>query len=1175
MNSKNTKNKTIKATLAVATAISAATSLPISLVQQVQAKEDTSGVNDVKEPVKKAELQKQVDEKNTEVVAASTALNAAESTRNDSKTKYDAVSKSYTDTVNKSVEAGDYVDNALVAEITARAKDVADLQQKLSDQKAQKEALDAQVQEKQAQLDAEQARLDEATKALENSKEQNKDTLTKLEEAKKTKEDTSALVETLEKQLEKTKEALSIAETNLKDAQTSLEGHKAELAKLLKEKDALTEKLESNQDKLAELKDALSKEYTDEEIAQMESEIASLNDEMASITASIEAQNKQIADAEANVEAQTKVLDEANAEFEKASAELASITEEVANAKDNYDVAEKNYNDLQKQVDDLEAGVDTAELTKLKGELAELKEKQDAADKEYENAMDTYTKANQALQDAYLKYNDNVANFFQYVADNTTDEAVKKDIQWAMNELKKYDGKNVPSNEFDVKYYDSKNVDGTPYSLTQFAEALNYLKTANAIRAKEGAKELKISYYLMAVSAIQNQVSSITHYHANMYSGEFAENLYLTSKMPDSKEFQKEDGTIDIDRLEAIGRGEIQPTETEAKSPFLHWWIDEKIKYENGETNFDVIGHYKNLVNSGYGITGFAANGTKNDETYYTFNQTFAGSDSYEFHDSQGKRQYITGMSISDVEDLLTQWILYKAEQLANAPTQEEVDNLEKITSEKWQVYSNLYDQREEKQSEVNNYIDNVKAQLAEAEKTLNAATNEYGDLLVKQSEAQAKVTNAEANVKTEQDKLADLNAALSSLKDEKDKFVSKQSSLKSTIDTKQTTLDAAKMSKEEIEKQIASTEAEINSLKSSLSDNELATSKENSAIESDSATIADLSQTTVDLNKQISAAETELEKQKAILEDTNNKIATYEKALADHAKVEADYNEAKQAVEDTQYQLGILKGEASSLATEIEQTIESEATATATNEKARLVQKQWNAIKTGEATEYGQYDDATLDALKVKVDEYTSLKLQIASLEADVATAKADLDEKEAKYQTSLAAYNTAEAEYNTAKSALDTFIATHGSVSADTIKVDEYVLYTGEEVTPEVIIKDSLGNIIGSKEYTVVYANNVELGKATVTVTMKGENYVGTFTKEFNIVKELPKDETPATPTTPSNPTNTGAQGTTTNTATGSTETKSDKVKTGDAASVTGFSVMAALSSGMYFFLKRKKED
>lgn len=577
--------------------------------------------------------------------------------------------------------------------------------------------------------------------------------------------------------------------------------------------------------------------------------------------------------------------------------------------------------------------------------------------------------------------------------------------------------------------------------------------------------------------------------------------------MPDSKEFQKADGTIDIDRLESIGRGEVQPTETEAKSPFLHWWIDEKIKYESGETNFDVIGHYKNLVNGGYGITGFAANGTKNDGTYYTFNQTFAGSDSYEFHDSQGKRQYITGMSISDVEDLLTQWILYKAEQLANAPTQEEIDKLDKTFAEKIQALNNINAQVNSKQSEIDNYTDNVKAQLEEAEKTLNAATSEYGDLLVKQSEAQAKVANAEANVKTEQDKLADLNATLSSLKDEKDKLVSNQSTLKSTIDTKQTTLDAAKMSKEEVEKQIASTEAEINSLKSSLSDNELAISKENSAIDSDSATIVDLNQTTVDLNQTNSATETELSGQKAILEDANNKIAAYEKTLADHAKVEADYNEAKQAVEDTQYQLGILKGEASSLATEIEQTIASEATVTVNSEKAQLAQKQWNAIKAGEATEYGQYDDETLDTLKAKVDEYTSLKSQIASLEADVATAKADLDEKEVKYQTSLVAYNTAEAEYNTAKSALDTFISTHGSVSADTIKVDEYVLYTGEEVTPEVIVKDSLGNIIGSKEYTVVYANNVELGKATVTVTMSGENYVGTFTKEFNIVKEITK--------------------------------------------------------------------
>lgn len=136
-------------------------------------------------------------------------------------------------------------------------------------------------------------------------------------------------------------------------------------------------------------------------------------------------------------------------------------------------------------------------------------------------------------------------------------------------------------------------------------------------------------------------------------------------------------------------------------------------------------------------------------------------------------------MSISDVEDLLTQWILYKAEQLANAPTQEEIDKLDKTFAEKNQALNNINAQVNSKQSEIDNYTDNVKAQLEEAEKTLNAATSEYGDLLVKQSEAQAKVANAEANVKTEQDKLADLNATLSSLKDEKDKTCIKSKYIK------------------------------------------------------------------------------------------------------------------------------------------------------------------------------------------------------------------------------------------------------------------------------------------------------------------------------------------------------------------------------------------------------------
>lgn len=58
----------------------------------------------------------------------------------------------------------------------------------------------------------------------------------------------------------------------------------------------------------------------------------------------------------------------------------------------------------------------------------------------------------------------------------------------------------------------------------------------------------------------------------------------------------------------------------------------------------------------------------------------------------------------------------------------------------------------------------------------------------------------------------------------------------------------------------------------------------------------------------------------------------------------------------------------------------------------------------------------------------------------------------------------------------------------------------YTGKALKPSVTVKDSKGNVIDSKYYTVKYTNNTKVGKATVTVTFKG-NYSGTLTKTFKI--------------------------------------------------------------------------
>ena len=58
----------------------------------------------------------------------------------------------------------------------------------------------------------------------------------------------------------------------------------------------------------------------------------------------------------------------------------------------------------------------------------------------------------------------------------------------------------------------------------------------------------------------------------------------------------------------------------------------------------------------------------------------------------------------------------------------------------------------------------------------------------------------------------------------------------------------------------------------------------------------------------------------------------------------------------------------------------------------------------------------------------------------------------------------------------------------------------HTGEEVTPAVTVTAE-GESLTEADYEVAYSNNVEVGEATVTVTMKG-NYTGTATAKFNIV-------------------------------------------------------------------------
>jgi len=62
----------------------------------------------------------------------------------------------------------------------------------------------------------------------------------------------------------------------------------------------------------------------------------------------------------------------------------------------------------------------------------------------------------------------------------------------------------------------------------------------------------------------------------------------------------------------------------------------------------------------------------------------------------------------------------------------------------------------------------------------------------------------------------------------------------------------------------------------------------------------------------------------------------------------------------------------------------------------------------------------------------------------------------------------------------------------------------YTGSALKPTVVLKNRNRPLTLGEDYTVSYSNNIQPGKATITITGKG-NYKGTTTKTFNIIKDI----------------------------------------------------------------------
>ncbi len=76
---------------------------------------------------------------------------------------------------------------------------------------------------------------------------------------------------------------------------------------------------------------------------------------------------------------------------------------------------------------------------------------------------------------------------------------------------------------------------------------------------------------------------------------------------------------------------------------------------------------------------------------------------------------------------------------------------------------------------------------------------------------------------------------------------------------------------------------------------------------------------------------------------------------------------------------------------------------------------------------------------------------------------------------------------------------VNTIDAIKSVTLSSNSFV-YNKKAIRPKVTIKDTKGNVISPKYYTITYANNKKVGTATATVKFKGL-YAGTVVKKFSI--------------------------------------------------------------------------
>lgn len=489
-------------------------------------------------------------------------------------------------------------------------------------------------------------------------------------------------------------------------------------------------------------KQAIVDQYNDEngiENAKAELEAAQADLAVAQNTAST--LQSALVQAQSEYDAAVATSQNAQANYDHAVSELESAKSGLESAQA---ALEKVYADYDAHKKEMEAK--DKEITSLNSQINTAQNEVNQAQSDYDKALNDYNSTMSPLDQAKK----NLADFeSKYATDLNRLETGSKGY---FDSLGCSDLANSVLVNGKLSSYTKLGQADDATSLENMQASIAYLKECNEIRKKEGLSELKVSAWLMAVAQANANHAKTNIDHARVYAT--GENL-------------------------AWGYGEANTS----GSPYRGWYDEEKAEYLAGNNNFSDVGHYKNIVEGRYTVTGFAV-GTDGlystafaqefsdkvrnvqDEVQMTVSEFEQSFNSYYNNlksvDSQHKalQDALKNASSSTTKDdtLLKQTLALlnsKKDTLSGLQNQLSTLNRSKAELEKASsAKKDAVDQEQNHVADAQNVVNQKSSAKADAEKALNDTLNVVHEKEEAKKQVEAKLKDAKNSVSSIQTKI-------------------------------------------------------------------------------------------------------------------------------------------------------------------------------------------------------------------------------------------------------------------------------------------------------------------------------------------------------------------------------------------------------------------------------------